>query len=231
MRVSIHQPHYFPWIRYFNKIVMSDYFVILDDTQYEKNGWQSRTRIRSDKEMLLTVPVHHNLDSQIMDVKIAEKRWREKHIRTLYHVYSKSLYFNDYFEEIRELLMNSSYFMSEINISTIKYVMKCLDIKTPIIRSSELKTTSAKSEKIIEICKALGANTYLSGEFAINEYMDLKLFKDSGIKITSTDYICQPYRQMNHTDFIPDLCILDLLMNNSKEFCRDYINKSCIYEV
>ncbi|MDR7579336.1 MAG: WbqC family protein, partial [Armatimonadota bacterium] len=45
MVVGIHQPHYLPWLRYMAKAALADVFVLLDDAQYTKNGWQNRNRI------------------------------------------------------------------------------------------------------------------------------------------------------------------------------------------
>ena len=57
--ISIHQPVYLPWLGFFKKILESEIFVILDDVQYEKNGWHNRNKIKTkDGDMWLTVPVH-----------------------------------------------------------------------------------------------------------------------------------------------------------------------------
>ena len=56
--ISIHQPVYLPWLGFFEKIISSEKFVLLDDVQYEKNGFQNRNKIRtSDGDMWLTIPV------------------------------------------------------------------------------------------------------------------------------------------------------------------------------
>ena len=40
--VSIHQPAFFPWYPFFQKIRGADTFVFLTHCQYEKNGYQNR---------------------------------------------------------------------------------------------------------------------------------------------------------------------------------------------
>ena len=51
MRVGIHQLHYLPWLRYFEKIQSCDVFVVLDDIQFNKNGWQNRNRVKTAQDL------------------------------------------------------------------------------------------------------------------------------------------------------------------------------------
>ena len=80
MRVGIHQPHYQPWLRYFQKIAASDVFILLDDVDYTKNGWQNRNKIKGpDGWLYLTVPVSSSLGMLIKDVPIANTSWASSH--------------------------------------------------------------------------------------------------------------------------------------------------------
>ena len=58
---SILQPHYLPWIGYFDLIKRSDVFVFLDDVQYIKREWKNRNKIRknpkSEEVKWLSVPI------------------------------------------------------------------------------------------------------------------------------------------------------------------------------
>ena len=45
MKCSIMQPHFLPWIGYFNLISQSEKFIFLDDAQFSKNSWHNRNRI------------------------------------------------------------------------------------------------------------------------------------------------------------------------------------------
>ena len=74
-----------PWLGYFDKIAKSDIFVVLDDTQFKKNEWQNRNKIRTAQgSQWLTVPVMHDFGQQIMHVKINNTvDWRKKHYNSL----------------------------------------------------------------------------------------------------------------------------------------------------
>ena len=42
MIVAIHQPNFFPWWPFFEKIQQADLYVCLTHCQFEKNGYQNR---------------------------------------------------------------------------------------------------------------------------------------------------------------------------------------------
>lgn len=42
IKVAIHQNNFCPWLPFFYKMAMADKFVLLDNVQFEKNGFQNR---------------------------------------------------------------------------------------------------------------------------------------------------------------------------------------------
>src|SRR5713101_6095158 len=102
MLVAIHQSHYLPWLRYFEKIARSDVFIVLDDVQYEKNGFQNRNKIKTAQGWTyLTVPVLKPTARPITEIEIDNGTpWRAKHRRTLELSYCKAPYFERYWPEL-----------------------------------------------------------------------------------------------------------------------------------
>ncbi len=45
LRIAIHQNNFCPWLPFFYKMAMVDKFILLDNVQFEKNGFQNRYRI------------------------------------------------------------------------------------------------------------------------------------------------------------------------------------------
>ena len=73
MIVSIHQPQYLPWDNFFRKIKKSDYFIYLDNVEFQKNGLQNRNQIKTASgSTWLTVPVKHNLGQKILNETVKE---------------------------------------------------------------------------------------------------------------------------------------------------------------
>lgn len=170
MRVTIHQPEHFPYMGYFQKIKSADLFVILDNVNYRKNYFQNRNRFLNNNgvEEWFTVPVEKNATKKwIKDVMVNSNiPWRKKIITKL-----KQNFRTDFTE-----IYNSN-LLIEINLNSIKWAMKQLNLNTKIVFASELNVQGNKSELLANICKATNATTYISGPSG-KDYLDLKFFNN-----------------------------------------------------
>ena len=215
MVVSVHQPNYIPWLGYFYKIQNSDIFVILDDVQFIRRGFIHRNRIKSPQGgSWLTVPVESkgNYDCGINEIKIKnELDWKENHLRSIEMHYKRSDFFLDFYDVFKSCLMKDYDKLSDLNIGIIKTICRLLNIKTEIILSSEFNINETGTERIISICKAVGADTYLSGSGGA-KYQDEKMFKDHSIKLVYSDFTDKPYKQL-WGDFLGGLSVIDYIFN------------------
>lgn len=227
MIVGIHQPNYIPWIGYFYKILNSDVFVILDDVQYIKNSFINRNKIKTPQgDCWLTVPVCYkgNFGSNINEVKINnELKWNDRHLKTISMNYSKAKYFNKYYEDIYNIIKSEYTYIDQLNINLITYFCKQLKIHTKIVKSSELNVNGNSTERLINICKTLKADTYLSGKGG-EKYQDEDMYRKNGIKLIYTNFKHPFYTQL-WGEFIPNLSILDLLFNCGEESIEIIKNK------
>ncbi len=58
MKITIHQPHVFPWLGYVHKFINSELFVVVDTVQFNHREWQNRNFFRiQDRRQMLTVPL------------------------------------------------------------------------------------------------------------------------------------------------------------------------------
>ncbi len=220
MIVSIHQPNFVPWLGYFFKIYKSDTFVILDNVQFTKNGFTNRNRIKTPQgESWLTLPIIQSgkFGQNITDCVIFNKGLHvKKMISTLSANYKKAKYFDNYFDTISSIMKLSDDNLCNLNIQLIEFSLVQLEIKTQIVRSSELKNIEGEStERLISICKALGATKYLAG-LGAKKYQDDELFTRNSIEAINSPFKFPVYDQL-WGEFVPNLSILDVLFNCGPE--------------
>jgi hypothetical protein len=225
--ISIRQPGYLPYLGFFKKIESVDTFVFLDDVQYSRGDWDNRNKIRTPNDSIwLTVPILSKPVKLLNQVKIDySKNWLYKHKSAIKFNYENSPFFDLYWKNIESILDKSYEKLLELNISLIDYFLSVLQIKTETILSSTLDLNSAGSKKLLDICKLLDADTYLSGELGKN-YLDKKIFQNANIKIIFEKFHHPVYNQ-NNSNFLSNLSIIDLLFNegpNSIEILKNSKN-------
>jgi hypothetical protein len=219
--VAMHQPNYIPWLGYFYKMAKCDVFVYLDQVQFPRGrSFSARNKIKTPKGAeLISIPISipQNTNSLVTynEVSFSDAKWSQKHLKTIQFNYKKAVYF----DEIYSILTNTFEDISnlvELNINLIEAIKSYLNIKTKTVRVSELfHVINQKNELIIDICGALEAEIYLSGEGA-KSYNDEILLNKNRIKLLYTDFKHPVYKQL-WGDFIPNLSIIDLLFNYGPE--------------
>lgn len=222
--VSIRQPGYLPYMGFFKKIQSVDTFVFLDDVQYSRSDWDNRNKIRTPEgSMWLTLPILNKSGKLLNQIEIDNsKDWLYKHKAAIKFNYESCPYFDLYWEDIQNILDKSYTKLIDLNISLINYFISVLNIDTKTIFSSELNIQSAGSQKLLEICSSLKADTYLSGELGQN-YLDEKIFENENIKIIYEKFEHPIYRQ-KYSEFVPNMSIIDLLFNEGEN--SSYILKN-----
>ena len=186
MRVAIHQPHYWPWLGYLHKMKEADVFVYLDKASYEKNGFQNRNRFMIDgKEHWLTIPVltKGKLGQSIKDVEVNwDNSWNKKQYHTLLYNYPKGVFMN--YKEIEDFYVNKYKLLIDWSVSSVEFLRRAFNIKTPILFESELGVNGKSTERLVNICREVGAGTYLSGPTG-RAYLKEELFGDIKIEYTN----------------------------------------------
>ena len=112
--------------------------------------------------------------------------------------------------------------LSSVNKSFIEAICRILEIDTKIIDSRELYLNGDKQEKLIQACKILNADIYLSGP-AAKDYIEIEKFEKENISIEWMNYSnYKEYKQLSEP-FEGRVTILDLIFNegpNSRNFLK-----------
>lgn len=218
MKVAIHQPQYLPWLGYLAKWAAADVFVFLDTVQYEKNGWQNRNRIRTaDGAHWLTVPVHAHLGTPIAEVAIdTTQPWRARHLRAIEHAYARTAHLASHHGSLRALLDLDWRLLARLAVASAEWLAKAVGITTPARLASTLAADGGDATgRLVAICKAVGADTYLAGGHGAR-YMDGARFREAGISVLYQHYEHPVYTQQ-HGEFVPFLSGVDLLLTHGDE--------------
>ena len=216
--VAIHQPQYLPWLGYFDKLDRCDVFCLLDTVQYKKNEFQNRNRIKTtDGWQWLTVPVTYRFPQRIEEVGVNQTvDWQRKHLQALKTNYSKAPFFETYYGRFEELYQQSYEFLVQANVACIQFLMKLLGLERKLVLASSLPVeTEDPTLRLVEICKKLGGDFYLSGRDGAN-YMDIDRFAGHQIDILFQDFQHPQYPQCFGT-FEPNMSVVDLLFNCGPE--------------
>lgn len=223
MKITIHQPQYLPWLPYFMKIDECDLFVVLDTVDFQKNGLQNRNQIKTGQGPLwLTVPVQQSLGQKIIDTRTDNRSgWAAKHWKTIAQSYAKAAAFGDYEDHLLGLYSETWENLCAVNLAFLSHMMNWLDIRTPIVRSSEISVSGSSSDLILSICKSVGAKTYLSGTGGA-AYLKLEDFDRAGIAV---DFHTPPpvstYPQtFPKTGYLPNLSAIDIILNCGRNWRR-----------
>ncbi|HEY5925770.1 MAG TPA: WbqC family protein [Kofleriaceae bacterium] len=221
MIVAAHQPAYLPWLGYLAKLAAADLFVVMDDLQYEAQNFQNRNRVKlAHGAAWLTVPLLRGslhdriLDKQIDNAGNPRQHWQRRTWRTLELSYGRAPYFRVYADELRDVYMRTWTSLVELDLHMLELARRWLAITTPIIRSSSLDLGGAKTERIIELCRAVGARTYLSGTGGSTSYLDIDMLARAGITTRWQRFGHPVYPQrFAALGFVPKLAFLDLVLN------------------
>jgi len=176
MKISLHQPNFFPYYPFFQKMEACDVFVLMYHCQYEKRNYQNRFNI-GDKFYTMSVNrgtvVQEN--SSHGDL-IISKRYLN-HEKDWLTIKNKLPNFRHILDKFDDCISQS---LVETNISIILRIKELLQIKTKVV--FDFPTSKKSTDRIIEICQAYNGDEYLSGISGKN-YLDLNSFTNSGLGI------------------------------------------------
>lgn len=213
--VAIMQPVYLPWLGYFEQIARTDSFIFLDDVQYTKYDWRNRNRIRTPEgSVWLTIPVVHDaLEEPINKKMVFRKGWKRKNLETLRHNYARCPFYKEVSALYAAVISIESQLLVDYTIPLIQEICRYLGLSVPEKKASTIeRSTTTRQDRILELCRSVGANTLYTGPAAKN-YMDLEYMRAEGLSVVYQDYDHPKYKQA-YPGFESHMSVLDLLMNH-----------------
>lgn len=219
MKVAIHQPNYFPWIGYLDKMIKCDKFILLDDVQLSDNDYMHRNRFIDINGNIkyMTIPFEKKdyLKLKFKDIKINQDiGWQKRNLAFLEGNYKKAYGYNEVINILVPLFQRKYEFLIDAVLDSIELLRSVLDIKTSIVYQSEVDYNRdfRKSGLVLDLCRKCGADIYFSGTGAV-EYMNIEDFAKSCISIEFQQVYKFEYPQINSKEFIFGVSVLDMLFN------------------
>ena len=228
MKIGVMQPYFLPYIGYFQLINAVDQFIIYDNIQYTKKGWINRNRILvNGRDEYITLPLKN--DSDFLDVDqrfLADTLEKDKIkiVRKINESYRNAPFYEQAYYLINDILNYKNFNLFEFIFNSIIKICDYLDIRTQIVRSSEINIDHGlKSEKkVISICNTFNSPTYINSIGGMGLYSK-KEFEKNSIELFFLETQKTEYKQFDH-DFVPWLSIIDVLMFNSKDQITHFLN-------
>jgi len=228
MKVGIMQPYFFPYIGYWQLISVVDKYVIYDDVNYINKSWINRNFILINGE---AIRINLFLKGASQNKKINEieilddKFYKDKFLKTIKNSYNKAPYFSEVFPIIQKIIYNKEKKLSLYLKYLIEEICSYLLIDTELLLSSELnKNNQLKGqEKILEICRVIGADTYYNAIGGQDLY-SYEEFEKRNIRLRFLKSESIEYKQFNNK-FIGNLSIIDIMMFNSVEKIREFLKQ------
>ncbi|MGZ7039181.1 MAG: WbqC family protein [Thermoanaerobaculia bacterium] len=223
-RVAIVQSNYIPWRGYFDLIALADEFILLDDVQYTRRDWRNRNRIKTANGLAwLSIPVlsRGNYHANIRDIEIDGRDWAAKHLSTIALHYRRAACADQVMDLLVSLYDGARELshLTDVNHVFLTGICRFLGIDTPIRRSGDFAIESGRNERLVSLCRQIGASIYLSGPSA-RSYLDETLFRAEGVEVEYADYSGYPEYRQQFPPFEHGVSIVDLLMNEGADAPR-----------
>lgn len=224
MRLGIMQPYFFPYLGYWQLLANVDKYVVYDDVTYIKGGWINRNNfLINGQKNLLTMRLE-KASSYTLIKDIAIKDDFVKFLKTIEMGYKKAPFFEDSFRLLKDICQCPDKKLGQFLFNSHIKICEYLGIDTELILSSSFeKHTELKGkDKVISICKQLGADEYINA-IGGQELYDKKEFAENGIRLNFLQANLREYRQLKN-EFVAGLSIIDIMMFNSKEEIKEMLN-------
>lgn len=230
--VAIHQPTFFPWLGYFDKIARCDHFVFLDHVQFQKTGgiWSNRVKLLvGGQPQWLTAPVVRSFHGvrAVNEIEFAERElWRKKMLNTLRASYGRAPFFTETMTCLEPLISNADNRLASYNRDAIVELVGHIGVKTPVWHSSsELGASERSTDLLVAIARGVGGDTYLCGGGA-TEYQQDARFAAAGLVLQYQHFQHPEYQQGHGGTFVPGLSIIDALMECGRKRVRQMLASS-----
>jgi hypothetical protein len=225
VKLGIMQPYFFPYVGYFQLIAAVDVFVVYDNIKYVKSGWINRNRLlRNGEAATFSLPLKGASNHlEVRDREIAADFRPDKLLNQIQGAYGQAPQFGRVFPLIERIMRCEDTNLFRFLHQSIRALCEFIGIGTEIRISSGIGIDHSlrKQDKVLALCRALGAVSYVNAIGGVELYSP-EDFRLDGIELRFVRSRPFEYPQLG-APFVPSLSIIDVLMFNPTEAVRDCV--------
>ena len=225
MRLAIMQPYFLPYIGYWQLMGAVDAFVVYDRIKYTKKGWINRNRmLQNGDAATFSLPLASGSDQlMVCERELAPSFDRRKLLAQFEGCYRKAPQFETLRPWLQSVVLDPANNLFDYLWQSIVKTRHQLGLTTKLIVSSEVEHDESlkAQDKVLAICKALGATSYVNAIGGLELY-EREAFAAEGIELQFHKARPFEYAQFGNA-FVPWLSILDVLMFNPATVVDDAV--------
>ena len=226
------QPYFFPYIGYFQLMNAVDEFIVYDNIEFTKKGWIHRNRILvNGADTFISLPLRKDSDFLDIGSRYLADVWpeeRQKLLNRIKEAYRKAPQFESVFQLVQDCLQVEERNLFKFLLFSLAAVKDYLDIATSFQISSTIPIDHSlrAEEKVLALCKAREADTYLNPIGGVELYSK-SVFKQNNVELNFLKANDIQYSQFSN-EFVPFLSIIDVMMFNSKSQVKEFLKQYTI---
>ena len=219
------QPYFLPYVGYFQLIASVNLYILYDNIKYTRKSWINRNRLLlNGTDAMFSLPLKKGSDSlDVVERELAAEFDRSKLLNQFKGAYGRAPQFELTYPVLEQIVRHEEVNLFRYIHHSIVRLCEHLDIKTEIRISSEIciDHNLKGQDKVLALCKAAGANTYINTIGGVELY-DKTDFRIQGVDLKFIKSRPFEYAQFG-VPFVPLLSIVDVLMFNPMDLVRERI--------
>jgi len=236
MTIAVMQPYFFPYLGYYQLVNAVDRFVFFDDVNFINKGWINRNQIlQQNAAMRFTLPlINASQNRKINEIEIADfNKWRKDFLKVISFNYKKAPFFEETYDWLNKFLFEKEYdHIGDIAANSVQKLAERLELPTKFHYASELDyirdNKANGQDKILDICKIMGAAKYINPRNGAALYDPLK-FSEQNIELKFINMDEVVYKQLSPDVFVPYLSLIDVLFFNGAKESKLLLNKYTLF--
>lgn len=226
MRVAIHQPNVLPWFGFFAKLAQADVWIVLDDVPFSRESYTHRVEIAGPGgPEWLSWPIGGQGGKLIREVILPTRAAARALCDRVYERYAGEKFSPEIGPVLVGLENTSNELMGRVgplNAGAARLLAHFLGMKFDVVSSSGLRKSALPGDEgCVQLCRAIGATTYVAGESGAT-YANAERWRSEGITLRASNFRHPVYPGMPREG----LSVIDCLARHGAKYTHEKLMES-----